>query len=64
MNPPGLGHIALAVSDVAAARDAVHATGGGMIGDVASADIPGAGRLSFVDVTDPEGKVIELQHWF
>jgi hypothetical protein len=26
-------------------------------------DIPGAGRVTFVYLTDPEGNIIELQHW-
>jgi catechol 2,3-dioxygenase-like lactoylglutathione lyase family enzyme len=63
LNRPGFGHIALAVADVAAVRDAVVAGGGGTVGDLVSVDIRGAGRLSFVYVTDPEGNVIELQHW-
>jgi predicted enzyme related to lactoylglutathione lyase len=63
VNRPGFGHIALTVADVTAARDAVVAAGGGTVGDLVSADIPGAGRLRFVYATDPEGNVIELQQW-
>jgi hypothetical protein len=28
-----------------------------------SLDIPNAGRVTFVYLTDPEGNIIELQHW-
>ena len=63
VNGPGFGHIALAVADVAEARDAVVAAGGGTVGDLVSVDIAGAGRLRFVYATDPEGNVIELQQW-
>jgi predicted enzyme related to lactoylglutathione lyase len=62
-NRPGFAHLAFAVDDVAAARDAVIAAGGGAIGELVSVDIPGAGRITFIYATDPEGNIIELQHW-
>ncbi len=63
VNRPGFGHIAFAVDDVAAARDAVVAAGGGVVGEVVSVDVPSAGTVTFVYATDPEGNVVELQHW-
>jgi predicted enzyme related to lactoylglutathione lyase len=63
VNRPGFAHIAFAVEDVERARQAVLAAGGGEIGQVVSLDIPGAGRVTFVYLTDPEGNIIELQHW-
>lgn len=60
-NRPGFAHIAFAVDDVEAARDAVLAAGGGTIGKLVSVDIPGAGRITFAYVTDPEGNILELQ---
>lgn len=63
INRPGLAHIAFAVEDVGAARDAVMAAGGGSVGELVSARIAGAGEVTFVYVTDPEGNIIELQHW-
>ena len=63
VNRPGFGHIAFVVEDVAAARDAVIAAGGGTVGELVTAEIPGAGNITFVYVTDPEGNVIELQKW-
>lgn len=62
-NRPGFTHIAFAVDDVAAARDAVLAAGGGTVGDLVSVEIPGAGQITFVYMTDPEGNIIELQRW-
>ncbi len=63
VNRPGLAHLAFSVPDAAAALQAVIAGGGGAVGEVVSTDIPGVGRITFVYATDPEGNVIELQHW-
>ena len=63
INRPGLAHIAFGVEDVARAREAVLAAGGGEVGEVVTLDVPGAGRVEFVYVTDPEGNIIELQRW-
>jgi catechol 2,3-dioxygenase-like lactoylglutathione lyase family enzyme len=63
INRPGFAHIAFEVDDVGAARDAIIAAGGGTIGDLVVVEIPGAGKIEFVYVTDPEGNIIELQHW-
>lgn len=63
INRPGLAHLAFEVDDVEAARDAVLAAGGGRVGDLVTAEIPAAGRITFVYLTDPEGNIIELQKW-
>jgi predicted enzyme related to lactoylglutathione lyase len=63
VNRPGFGHIAFAVDDVEAARDAVVTAGGGTVGQVVSLEVPGAGTVTFVYLTDPEGNILELQHW-
>ena len=62
-NRPGFAHIAFAVDDVEAARAAVLAAGGGEVGDLVTVDIPGAGRITLIYMTDPEGNIIELQRW-
>ncbi len=62
-NRPGFGHIAFAVNNVEAARDAVIAAGGKTFGNLVSVDYPGHGRLTVVYATDPEGNLIELQKW-
>jgi catechol 2,3-dioxygenase-like lactoylglutathione lyase family enzyme len=63
INRPGLGHIAFAVDNVEAARKAVLDAGGGSVGEVVSVEIANAGAITFVYLTDPEGNIIELQHW-
>ncbi len=63
VNRPGFAHIAFAVPDVASAREAVLEAGGRAVGEVATVDVPGAGRVTFTYVSDPEGNVIELQTW-
>ena len=63
INRPGLAHIAFVVNDVRAARDAVIAAGGSDWGKIVSVQVPGAGKITFVYVTDPEGNIIELQRW-
>lgn len=63
VNRPGWGHIAFAVDDVKAARDAVLAAGGGAVGEVVSLPVRGSGVVTFAYVTDPEGNMIEVQHW-
>lgn len=52
-----------AVDDVEAVRDALIAAGGGAVGELVSVEIPGAGTVTFVYMTDPEGNIIELQRW-
>ena len=63
VNTPGLAHLAFAVDDVQAARDEVVASGGGVLGEIVTAEIPGAGRIHFTYVTDPEGNILELQRF-
>ena len=60
-NRPGFGHIAFAVDDVRAARDAILAAGGAAVGTVEVVRIPGAGTITWTYVRDPEGNIIELQ---
>lgn len=63
VNRPGFAHIAFAVDDVAAASEAVLAAGGNSYGELVTVAIPGAGKITVVYVTDPEGNIIELQRW-
>ncbi len=63
INRPGFAHIAFAVDDVESARDAVIAAGGRVVGQVVSVEVSGAGRVTFVYLTDPEENIIELQSW-
>jgi catechol 2,3-dioxygenase-like lactoylglutathione lyase family enzyme len=63
VNRPGFSHLAFSVDDVKAAVDAVMSAGGRTVGEIVSREVQGAGVITFAYVTDPEGNVIELQHW-
>jgi predicted enzyme related to lactoylglutathione lyase len=63
INRPGFGHIAFAVSDVAAAREAVLAEGGGVVGEVVTTGTSDGRRVTWTYMTDPEGNILELQAW-
>jgi predicted enzyme related to lactoylglutathione lyase len=63
INRPGFAHIAFAVDDIETARDTVIEAGGKIIGKTVSLEVSGAGKVTFVYITDPEENIIELQHW-
>jgi predicted enzyme related to lactoylglutathione lyase len=63
VNRPGFAHIAFAVDNVEAAREAVLTAGGNTYGELVNVEIPDAGKITVVYLTDPEGNIIELQHW-
>ncbi len=62
-NHCGFGHIAFAVDDVDQALQAVIAAGGGVVGKIATTELPGVGVLRVVYARDPEGNIVELQKW-
>lgn len=62
-NQPGFAHIAFHVDDVPAARNSVLAAGGHDLGKLHTMDVPGAGTITLIYMTDPEGNIVELQHW-
>jgi glyoxylase I family protein len=62
-NWAGYGHIAFAVDDVDQALKAILSAGGTRLGEIVSAEVQGAGRITFTYARDPEGNIIELQHW-
>ena len=59
----GYGHLAFSVTNVRETLDRIIAAGGSAIGELVTADIPNRGRLTEVYATDPEGNIIELQHY-
>ena len=63
VNRPGFGHLAFAVEDVVAARRAVLEAGGGEVGALTTVPVAGAGTITFVYLSDPEGNILELQRW-
>jgi predicted enzyme related to lactoylglutathione lyase len=62
-NECGFAHIAFAVDDVDQALEAVIAAGGSAVGEIATAEVKGAGVLRVVYARDPEGNIVELQKW-
>ncbi|MGB2865737.1 MAG: VOC family protein [Sedimentisphaerales bacterium] len=63
INRPGLAHLAFEVDDVEAARDEAITAGGKCVGELVTVEIPGAGTITLIYMTDPEGNIIELQKW-
>jgi catechol 2,3-dioxygenase-like lactoylglutathione lyase family enzyme len=62
-NRKGLGHLAFEVADVDAALEKALAFGGQRYGEVVSHAVEAIGTLTFVYLRDPDGNIIELQHW-
>jgi predicted enzyme related to lactoylglutathione lyase len=60
---PGYGHIAFEVGDVERALDALVKAGGSTLGEVVTVQIAGAGTITWTYARDPEGNILELQHW-
>jgi predicted enzyme related to lactoylglutathione lyase len=63
VNRPGFGHIAFAVDDVEAARQAVMQAGGSAVGEVVSMRRTDGRTVTWCYVRDPEGNMLELQAW-
>lgn len=63
INRPGIAHLAFQVDDVSATRKQVLARGGAGYGELQTLEIPGVGTLTLIYMTDPEGNIVELQHW-
>ena len=63
VNQRDFGHIAFAVEDVEAARDAVLAAGGSSVGELVTLAISTTQSVTFAYLRDPEGNIIELQRW-
>lgn len=62
-NTRGFGHIAFEVDNVQHVADAVVKNGGRLNGEVTIRKIDGVGEITFVYARDPDGNIIELQHW-
>lgn len=63
LNRKGFGHIAFATDDVAGLLKRVLECGGSQVGDLVVQAYNGFGVLTCVYAADPEGNIIELQHW-
>lgn len=62
-NRLGYGHLAFRVDDVPGMLERLLAAGGSPLGQVATTEVPGVGRLEVVYARDPEGNIVELQAW-
>lgn len=62
-NKRGFGHIAFEVEDVEQVLQKVILNGGHSCGKITKRKIDGVGLLTFVYARDPEGNLIEIQHW-
>lgn len=62
-NRQGLGHLAFVVDDVEGTLQAVLKRGGTALGSIVTTEVSGAGRITFVYASDPEGNILELQRW-
>ena len=62
-NMPGFSHISFAVEDVQATAQAILEHGGTAVGELTVRELPGVGLLTFQYLADPEGNIIEIQHW-
>ena len=59
----GFGHIAFHVTHVEEMIEKVIAGGGSKYGDLVEQEIPGVGMLKAIYMKDPEGNIVEIQHW-
>ena len=62
-NRLGLSHLAFGVDNVIETLSSVDKHGGKALGDVVVKDVAGVGTLTFVYAADPEGNILEIQHW-
>ena len=63
INRPGFAHIAFEVEDFDGVRRKIKGWGGQDYGKKVTIDIKGAGKLTLLYMTDPEGNIVELQKW-
>jgi catechol 2,3-dioxygenase-like lactoylglutathione lyase family enzyme len=63
INQPGYGHLAFLVDSVAEVVAMVLAQGGSVVSEIVQREYAELGTLIFVYARDPEGNLIEIQHW-
>ena len=62
-NRTGYRHIAFEVDDVDKVLAILLRNGGSTQGAISSSEIEGVGVISFIYARDPDGNLIEIQHW-
>ncbi len=63
LNRKGFGHLAFLVDDVSGMLKKLLEHGGSQVGELVAHEVQGVGILTFVYAKDPDGNVVELQHW-
>lgn len=59
----GFSHIAFLVDNLDDILLKLIQNGGSHLGEIVKKEIPNAGTITFVYAKDPEGNIIEIQHW-
>ena len=62
-NKRGFGHIAFEVHNIKEVLETLEKNGGTTAGEITKKEVKGVGVITFIYVLDPEGNLIELQHW-
>jgi predicted enzyme related to lactoylglutathione lyase len=62
-NKEGFGHIAFKTDDVEVLQKKALQHGATTLGKIVNATIEGAGNITWTYIKDPEGNIVELQHW-
>ncbi len=62
-NSTGIGHLAFEVDDVETIVHRLKQNGGSTCGEISSRQIEGVGKITFIYTRDPDGNIIEIQHW-
>ena len=62
-NRLGIGHLAFEVQDVEEVLNNAIQHGATQYGEVVDQNIYGKGKITFTYLKDPDGNIIEIQHW-
>jgi predicted enzyme related to lactoylglutathione lyase len=62
-NRKGFGHIAFEVDDVKTTVEKLMNYGGKLVGSIVEKEVPSVGLITVVYAADPEGNIVEIQHW-
>ena len=62
-NRQGLGHLAFELDDLHDCLGKALEMGASKLGEISQTVVEGVGTIYFIYIADPEGNIIELQHW-
>ncbi len=62
-NRKGYGHLAFEVDQLEQCLNKALEKGAQKHGEISTTKVEGVGTISFIYISDPEGNIIELQHW-